>query len=91
MYRGGVWTCVYRNTFYTVGSLKAKYRKLTRCVEVVYPPHVESMFHTPPLYMCRSIHCTVEGLHGQKRLHLATKHGFLFNSESVSFLWSVKG
>ncbi len=31
-----------------VPSIKAKYdRKLTRCVEVMYPPHVESMFHTP--------------------------------------------
>ncbi len=49
------------------GSFKAKYyRKLTRCVEVMYPPHVGSMFHTPPLYMCRNIHCTFEGLHGQK-------------------------
>ncbi len=33
--------------------------------------------YTHPLYMCRNIHCTVEGLHGQK-------HGnFLLNSESV--------
>ncbi len=66
------------------GSFKAKYyRKLTRCVEVMYPPHVGSMFHTPPLYMCRNIHCSFEGLHGQNILHLATKQGFLFNSESV--------
>ncbi len=50
------------------GSFIAKYyRKLTRCVEVMYPPHACRKFHTPPLYMCRNIHCTFEGLCGQKR------------------------
>ncbi len=51
------------------GSFKTKYyRKLTRCVEVMYPPQVQNVPYTctPPLYMCRNIHCSFEGLHGQK-------------------------
>ncbi len=43
MYRG-VYGHVYRNTFYTEGFLEY-YTKLTRCVEVMYPPHVESVLH----------------------------------------------
>ncbi len=50
------------------------HQKLARCVEVMYPTHVKRMFHTPPLYMCRNIHCTVEGLCGQKRPSL----GFVY-------------
>ncbi len=74
------------------GSFKAKYyRKLTRCVKVMYPPYVDSKFHTPPLYTCRNIHCTFEGLDGQSITSFTwqlIKHGFLFNSESVTCVYS---
>ncbi len=61
--------CVQELFLHRGGSFKAKYhRKLARCVEVMYLPHVESYVpYTPPLYMCRNTHCTFEGLHGQKR------------------------
>ncbi len=75
-----VCVCVCRNLSYTEGvpinlntnkDIAPHYtqvgttQKLTCCLEVMYPPHVESMFHTPPLYVCRNIHCTFEGWHGQ--------------------------
>ncbi len=48
-------------------------------------PHVGSMFHTHPL--CTSVGTYTALLKGyvvKNVLHLATKHGFLFNLESVS-------
>ncbi len=83
----GVYGHVYRFLHAQRGSFKAKYyRKLTRCVEVMYPPHVENMFHIHPLCTCVGTYTAVlKGCMVKNVLHLATKQGFLFNSESDFF------
>ncbi len=67
------------------GSFKTKYyRKLTRCVEVMYPPHVQNVPYTPLCTCVGTYTALLKGCMVKNVLHLATKQGFLFNSESVS-------